>query len=111
MCLQSQFMFSYIYKNNIYKNFFVCKTIHVEMLILYTACTSTQFVCNNGNCVTKTDICDSRDDCGDGSDEDGCSGEQFWILISHCEGKFLLCDCLANVGSDDGDENNGGCKL
>ena len=34
------------------------------------ACSPEQFVCRNGNCVHKNTVCDTDDDCGDGTDED-----------------------------------------
>ena len=35
-------------------------------------CPSLYFKCNNGNCVPVSDKCNSVDDCGDNSDENGC---------------------------------------
>lgn len=34
-----------------------------------TGCSSDEFRCNNGFCVNNEDVCDSSNDCGDGSDE------------------------------------------
>ena len=36
------------------------------------SCSSSQFKCNNGNCVSSSYKCDKYDDCGDNSDEFGC---------------------------------------
>ncbi|KAL5468779.1 hypothetical protein EMCRGX_G029895 [Ephydatia muelleri] len=36
------------------------------------SCLSSQFKCNNGNCVSLYDKCDKYDGCGDKSDEFGC---------------------------------------
>ena len=35
------------------------------------------FRCDNGECLPYTLRCDRHDDCGDGSDEDGCSKHLF----------------------------------
>lgn len=40
------------------------------MLNFQVACQNGYFKCNNSQCVFKAYICDGRDDCGDGSDED-----------------------------------------
>lgn len=39
-------------------------------------CEPNQYKCNNRKCVLKTWICDSEDDCGDGSDEQNCGPKQ-----------------------------------
>ena len=39
---------------------------------MQTGCSSSAFVCNNGNCVPGYQLCDDSNDCGDGSDEFGC---------------------------------------
>lgn len=36
-------------------------------------CTLEQFKCTNGNCVAKQYVCDHNDNCGDRTDELGCS--------------------------------------
>ena len=39
------------------------------------------FQCNNGNCIEKDYICDSRDDCGDNSDESKTTGAFCGMLL------------------------------
>lgn len=36
-------------------------------------CTLEQFKCTNGHCVDKQYVCDHNDNCGDRTDELGCS--------------------------------------
>ena len=44
------------------------------VLYLGKSCRSDQFRCNNGNCIQKSYVCDSDDDCGDYSDESVADG-------------------------------------
>ena len=37
-----------------------------------TSCSRYQFHCKNGKCISRYDVCDLRDDCGDNSDETFC---------------------------------------
>ncbi|XP_077129136.1 low-density lipoprotein receptor-related protein 1B isoform X2 [Ranitomeya variabilis] len=36
------------------------------------SCNNSSFICKNGKCVPEGVLCDTTDDCGDGSDERGC---------------------------------------
>ena len=40
------------------------------------------FLCDNGQCVRESDICNGRDDCGDNSDETNCCTLIFLSYIS-----------------------------
>ena len=39
------------------------------------------FQCNSGKCIGKNDICDSRDNCGDNSDESTTTGAFCGMLL------------------------------
>ncbi len=39
-------------------------------------CNENQFVCSNGQCISRKSVCDAELDCLDGSDEIHCEGEK-----------------------------------
>ena len=67
------------------------------------------FACTNGNCLSYEEVCNLADNCGDGSDEDGCinhikcnsSDRKYLRVESQCDGRI---DC-----EDLSDECNGQC--
>ena len=67
------------------------------------------FACKNGNCLSYEEVCNLADNCGDGSDEDGCinhikcnsSDRKYLRVESQCDGHI---DC-----EDISDECNGQC--
>ena len=44
--------------------------VYFYILNLFTFYSPGEFQCNNSRCIYPTQICDLKDDCGDGSDED-----------------------------------------
>ena len=44
------------------------------MYLLFAAtiasCSITEFVCDDGHCISSINVCNDVDDCGDGGDED-----------------------------------------
>lgn len=68
-------------------------------------CEPNQFRCDNRHCVLKSWLCDSDDDCGDGSDERGCGATapgqdclptEFTCANRQCIPKSFQCDQRAD---------------
>ena len=43
-------------------------------ILKFSECNEDQFVCNNGECISRDFKCDGDTDCDDGSDEFDCPG-------------------------------------
>ncbi|KAL5494476.1 hypothetical protein EMCRGX_G015817 [Ephydatia muelleri] len=71
------------------------------------SCLSSQFTCNNGNCVSSSYKCDSYDDCRDNSDEFGCgscSSYQFRCFNGGCVDATKACNRITYECTDNSDE-------
>ena len=58
---------------------FIHKNQFEFFIVHFTACSAltNQFKCTNNKCIPSNWVCDTKNDCGDSSDEVGCG--EFWI--------------------------------
>ena len=56
--------------SNLVINKFIC--VSFVYFILAVGCEGGEYQCNNGRCIDERRKCDTRDDCGDNSDEADC---------------------------------------
>ncbi|XP_076307066.1 uncharacterized protein LOC143223248 [Tachypleus tridentatus] len=78
----------------------------------FSACSSTEFTCMNGQCVPANQVCDGYRDCDDKSDEpNGCNSQcteyEHQCTNGRCVARTRLCDGIDNCG-DNSDEYNCG---
>ncbi|XP_013794618.1 uncharacterized protein LOC106478607 [Limulus polyphemus] len=74
----------------------------------FSACSSTEFTCMNGQCIPTNQVCDSYNDCDDQSDEpNGCNSQctenEHQCTNGRCIAHSGLCDGIDNCG-DNSDE-------
>ena len=48
------------------------------------SCSSSQFTCYDGECVSDSSHCSGSESCSDGSDEDGCRKYFMYTLTDQC---------------------------
>ena len=71
---------------------FLTCTVYMSLLAVY--CTTSQFACYSGECVSDTHRCTGVDSCSDGSDEDGCTHTRKSFMYT------LRNQCTMCYGSD-----------
>uniref|UniRef100_A0A8C1L880 Suppression of tumorigenicity 14b n=1 Tax=Cyprinus carpio TaxID=7962 RepID=A0A8C1L880_CYPCA len=70
------------------------------------------FQCDNDLCVSPNLQCDGYNDCGDMSDERGCTCNETQIKCKNgfCKPSFWRCDGVNDCGDNTDEENCGNCK-
>uniref|UniRef100_A0A672SR97 Suppressor of tumorigenicity 14 protein homolog n=1 Tax=Sinocyclocheilus grahami TaxID=75366 RepID=A0A672SR97_SINGR len=71
-----------------------------------------RFQCDNDLCVSPNLQCDGYNDCGDMSDERGCTCNETQIKCKNgfCKPSFWRCDGVNDCGDNTDEENCGNCK-
>ena len=49
---------------------------------VFHQCDSNKHRCPSGRCISVSWVCDQEDDCGDGSDEQGCRKFNLWAFYA-----------------------------
>ncbi|KAL5489108.1 hypothetical protein EMCRGX_G018163 [Ephydatia muelleri] len=73
----------------------IVNTTDASKYLIVEGCSSTQYQCNNGNCISSALRCDHNNDCGDLSDEFGCAPcyySQLQCSTGSCVDKGHACD-------------------
>lgn len=55
-----------------------------SLYIIIGQCFSGSFMCDNGECRSQSAVCDSHNNCGDNSDEQGCPPPGIYTVAKAC---------------------------